>query len=423
MIIRGDIIFTKEAKEFTIYEDSYLIFDENGKIEKIVKSIKDDEKYVDYRGKLIIPSFTDLHLHANQYVNCGLGTDEELLEWLEKYTYKEEVKFKDLDYAEKIYKKVLNDLWEGGSLRSVVYASLYKEATKLFFDLTLESGLSSYIGKVNMDNNVPDYYRETKEESIEGTREIIEEYGNKSHLVKPIITPRFVPHCTKESMIEQGKLSDEYKVPAQSHINESKSEIAWVKELFPDSKNYSSVYDEFNLFGERQPSIMAHCIHNTKEEVDLMKARKLYPVHCPESNANLTSGIMPARKMLEMGIPVSLGSDISGGHHLYLPFQIVLAIQLSKMKGRLEDDLSHILSLPEAIYMATKSGGSFFGKTGSFEEGYKADFLVINTDSLMNYKEERSIKERLEKFIYIGTEKNIEARYLEGKLINKPFGD
>ena len=100
---------------------------------------------------------------------------------------------------------------------------------------------------------------------------------------------------------------------------------------------------------------------------------------------------------------------------------MVLAIQLSKMKGRLEDDMSHVIGLPEAIYMATKSGGSFFGKTGSFETGYSADFLVINTDSLMNIKEERSIKEKLEKFIYIGSAANIEARYLEGKLLEKPF--
>ena len=423
MIVRGDIIFNKESKKFTIYEDSYLIIDKEGKIDKIVKSLKEGEEYIDYRGKLIIPSFVDLHLHANQYVNCGIGSDEELLEWLEKYTYKEEVKFKDLEYAEKIYKLVLNKLWEYGSLRSVIYGSLYTQATKLLFDLTLKSGLSAYIGKVNMDRNVPEYYSESTDESLKGTKEIIEEYGNKSSLVKPIITPRFVPHCTIASMKGQEKLADIYNVPVQSHLNESRKEVEWVKNLHPESENYSSVYDEYNLFGKKQPAIMAHCVHNTKEEIELMKKRQLYPVHCPESNANLTSGIMEVRKMLESGIPVSLGSDISGGHHLYLPFQIVLAIQLSKMKGRLENDLSHVLSLPEVLYMATKSGGSFFGKTGSFEPGYAADFLVINTDSIMNYREERSIKEKLEKFIYIGSVENIEARYLEGKLLEKPFKD
>ena len=421
MIVRGDIIFTKEATKFTIFEDSYLLIDEAGKIEGIVQEIETGREYTDHRGKLIIPSFVDLHLHANQFANCGLGNDEELLGWLEKYTFKEEVKFKDLDYAGEIYKQVLNRLWEAGSLRSVIYASLYTKTTSLLFDLALESGLSSYIGKVNMDRNVPEYYSETTEESLAGTREIIERYGQISQLIKPIITPRFVPHCTSESMAGQGKLSIEYNVPVQSHINESKKEIEWVKSLHPEALNYSSVYDEYDLFGEKAPALMAHCIHNTKEEIELMKKRQVYPVHCPESNANLSSGIMAVKKMLEEGLPVSLGSDISGGHHLYLPYQMVLAIQLSKMKGRLEDDMSHVIGLPEAIYMATKSGGSFFGKTGSFETGYSADFLVINTDSLMNIKEERSIKEKLEKFIYIGSAANIEARYLEGKLLEKPF--
>lgn len=421
MVIKGDILFTKNKDEFEIYENGFLLI-ENGKVKGVQKEYSGQEEVVDRQGMLIIPTFVDLHLHANQFANCGLGNDEELLTWLEKYTYPEEVKFKDLGYAEEIFKVVLTKLWEAGSLRSVIFASLYKDATDLMFKLTMESGLSAYIGKVNMDRNVPDFYIETTEESLSYSEDLIKKYG-ENELVKPIITPRFVPHCTVESMKGQGKLAKKYDVPVQSHMNESLAENLWVSELHPEFKTSTDVFEEYGLFGSNSKTVMAHCIHNTEAELELMKKRNFYPVHCPESNANLTSGIMDVKGMLKDGLPVSLGSDISGGQHIYMPFQIVLAIQLSKMKARMEQDLSKVLTLSEVFYMATKSGGSFFGDTGSFEEGYSGDFLVIDTTSIMAPREVRSPLERLEKYLYIGSPENISERYLQGKKLEEPFKD
>ena len=423
MIVKGDILYSKNKDQIEIVENGYLII-EDGIIQGVYNKLTPKyygEAIVDYEGKLIIPPFVDLHLHAPQYANCGLGTDVELLVWLEKYTYPEEEKFKDEAYRKEIYKELIRNLWKGGSLRSVIFGSLFKDATEDLMDMLIESGLSAYVGKVNMDRNCPDSYRETTIESLEGTEAFINKYADKSDLVKPIITPRFVPHCTAESMAGQGKLAQQYGVPVQSHINESLSEIEWVKELHPESKTYSHVYDEFGLFGSHSKTIMAHVIFNEEAELELMDQRQIYPVHCPESNANIMSGIMDAKRLLERGLPVSLGSDISGGHHLYMPFQIVLAIQLSKMRARMEGDLSKVLTFSEAFNMATKSGGSFFGQVGSFEPGYEGDFLVIDTDKVLTKGEVRTPLERLQKFIYIGNQKAIKERYLRGVRIKNPF--
>lgn len=422
MIVQGDLLFTPTKDRFQILKDGYLII-ENGKVLSVEERYDGAEPILERKGMLIIPAFTDLHLHANQYANCGLGTDVELIEWLEKYTYPEESRFRDLGYAGTVFRQVLNRLWECGSLHSVHYASLYTEATRLLFRMTLESGLSAYIGKVNMDRNVPPTYIETLEEGVRGNEELIREFGGADSPVKPILTPRFVPHCTPAYLEAQGRLAEAYGIPVQSHLNESPGEIEWVRKLHPEAPNYSAVYDRYGLFGEKTPAIMAHCIHNTPEELDLMKRRNLYPVHCPQSNANLSSGIMPVRKMLEEGLPVSLGSDISGGEELFLPAQMVLAIQLSKMKGRLEGDLSHSLSLSEAFYMATKSGGSFFGDTGSFERGYDADFLVVNPEGLAPPGKALTPLERLQKFLYIGSPDQIRERYLKGRILEKPYED
>lgn len=424
MIIKGDIIYTEKKEGYIVYENSYLVA-ENGIIKGIYKNLP--EKYkkkeiIDRTGKLIIPSFTDIHLHAPQYLNRGVGTDRELMDWLRIYTFPEEEKFGNIKYAEKVWKSLINELWECGSLHSVIFSSIHEKATEKLIELFIESGMSAYIGKVNMDRNTNDTYFEDVEKGMKATENLIKKYEGISEKVKTIITPRFAITCNEKSLKKQGKLSKKYKIPVQSHLNESFGEIEFTMSLFPQYENYSDIYNKNGLFGENgEPSIMAHCIHNKEEEVKLIKKNNVYPVHCPESNANLISGIMDVRSFLDMDVPVCIASDISGGHSLFLPKQIVLGVQLSKMKARFENNLSKVIKNSEAFYMATKNPGSFFGKTGSFEKGYSADFLVINIENIIMDIEKRTIEEKLEKWLYIGSEKNIEERYIKGKIIEKPF--
>lgn len=419
LVLRGDIIFTPNKDEFLVYQDSYLIID-RGKVVEIQKELGEcykDYPRKDYSGKLIIPSFVDLHLHAPQYPNIGLGMDKELLPWLETYTFPEEAKFKDLAYAEKVYRKFIENLWEVGTTRAVVFSSLHTESTKLLMDLFIESGLGAYVGKVNMDRNSPDDLIEDTERSIVETEELIIEYKNKSSLVKPIITPRFVPTCSEELMKGLGDLAVNYGIPVQSHLSENVSEVAWVQELHPKSNDYASVYNENNLFGQTN-TIMAHCIHNTEEEIQLMANNKVFAAHCPYSNLNLSSGIMPVRKFLDKKVPVGLGSDIAGGNCLDMGKVIIGAVQSSKIKWMETGGELDILTSSEAFFLGTKGGGSFFGKLGSFEEGYEFDALVID-DSSYDIKP-LDLEERLQRYLYSIDGGKILARYVQGREITRP---
>lgn len=421
MVVKGDIAFTSSKDKLDIYEDAYLIV-EDGQVVKISKNLEESYKdypVEDYTSKLIIPGFIDIHLHAPQYPNMGLGLDKELIPWLETYTFPEEEKYGDLEYSRRVFTRLINDLWRFGTTRSVVFASIHKESTKLLMDLFVESGLGAYVGKVNMDRNTKKELTEDTNQSILDTEEIIKEYNDKSDLVKPIITPRFVPTCTEGLLEALGNLAIKYKVPVQSHLNENTSEVIWVKELFPNSKNYASVYDDYNLFGQTK-TIMAHCIYNTDEEIDLMAQNGVYAAHCPYSNYNLSSGIMPLRKFLDKGVPVGLASDISGGNSLSMMRIIAGAIQASKMKWLETNKELAPLSFSEAFYLATKGGGSFFGKVGSFEEGYDFDALVIDDASFTDIRE-LTIEERLQKVVYIGDDRNIKERYVKGRKIKQPF--
>jgi len=418
-IYKGHIIFTESPEKFNIVENGFIIV-ENGKVKKVVSEIPEEYKNIpvsDFGNKMIIPGFVDLHLHAPQFPNVGLGLDKELLPWLEEYTFPEEAKYKDLDYARKVYSRVVEELWKHGTTRSVIFGTVHKEATGLLFDLLVEAGLGAYVGKVNMDRNCPDFIREDTQQSLKDTREYLEAHIGKSDLVKPIITPRFVPTCSVEILEELGKMAKEYDVPIQSHLSENTGEVEWVKELHPEHKNYASVYECYNLFGQK-PTVMAHCIYNTEDEVGLMKNNEVFVAHCPHSNLNLSSGIMPVRHYLNKGLNVGLGSDVSGGHDISIPSVMAVAVQASKIKWLETNKEFAPLTTPEVFYLGTKGGGKFFGKVGSFEEGYEFDALVIDDSNF--FGDDLTLEERIQRFIYLGDDRNIIERYVAGNKVEKP---
>jgi guanine deaminase len=286
--------------------------------------------------------------------------------------------------------------------------------TLLLMDLLEQKKIYAYVGKVGMDRNCPDYYIE-KNGKEETTRFIEECLKRNYKYVKPIITPRFTIACTDEYMQFMGEIAKNYSIPVQSHLSENLDEIEFVKELRPDDKFYAESYDKNGLFGREVKTIMAHCVHSPKEEEELIKNNGVYIAHCPTSNSNLASGICPAAKYLRQGYNIGLGSDISGGHTLDLFEVIRHTIQVSKQSFRYINSTEKALTIPEAFYMATNKGGSFFGKVGVFENDYEFDALVLD-ESLIPNQRIYNEKERLERFIYNKNGK-IESKFIKGNRI------
>ncbi len=418
--LKGNIIHTPLFGEYTIIPKGFIVH-EMGSVLGVYKEIPpehQDASVTDYGDRLIIPGFVDMHIHGPQFANRGLGLDKELLPWLETYAFPEEGKFRDLLFAKKAYGRFVQELWRQGTTRSIVFGTLHGEATELLMELMAKAGLGAYVGKVNMDRNSPDYYIENTQESLEETERFILQTKDRYPLVKPIITPRFVPSCTAGLMKGLGELSVKYQVPVQSHLSENTGENAWVKELHPNIADYASVYETYGLFGQ-QKTVMAHCVHVTDNEIALMAKNGVYSAHSPHSNNNLGSGIAPVRKMLEAGVPVGLASDVSGSHEISMSRVIVAAAQVSKLKWLESGKVCAPLSTPELLYMATKGGGGFFGKVGSFESGYAMDALVIDDESLADVNL-RSLEERIQRYLYCGDDRNILERYVAGKRLVEP---
>lgn len=398
-ILKGQIIYTKYKDEFEVHKDEYLIA-VNDIIEGIYESLP--EKYVgckieDYKDDLIIPSFSDMHVHASQYLQMGLAMDLELIEWLATYTFKEESKFWDITYAQMIYERFVRDIYRKGTRRASIFATIHKSSTMILFEELKKRGLMAYVGKVNMDRNAVKNLEEDTLASIRDTFELIIRYKDDP-MVKPIITPRFSPTCSEQMLNKLGDLANDFNIPVQSHLAENEEEVAWVKELFPGYKSYADTYDKHGLLGNTK-TLMAHGIHLDKREIEMIKEKDVYLVHCPNSNLNLSSGLMKVVDLLDHGIKVVLGTDIGGGNSLSIPKTMVAAIQCSKVLKQQGVTKRH-LKLSEAFFMGTKGGGSFFGAYGSFEPGYYLDPLIIESDSL--FETLLTPLERLQRYIYVG---------------------
>ena len=425
-VLKGNIMFSESKTELAAYPDSFLVCEDGvcgGVFEELPDQYKDFPLF-DYGSKIIVPGLVDMHIHAPQFSYRGTGMDLELLDWLNTQAFPEETKYADEEYAKEAYSIFADTLKNSATTRGVIFATRHKEGTEILMDLLEDTGLVTYVGKVNMDQNAPDGLREESAEvSALHTVEWLENVAGKYANTHPILTPRFIPSCTKELLEKLGEIREKYNLPVQSHLSENHAEIELVGQLIPEGDFYGHCYELFNLFGNRpggtctSPTVMAHCVFSGPEEMDLMGENGVFIAHCPASNLNLASGIAPVRIYLQHGLRVCLGSDVAGGQTESMFRAITDAIQVSKMYWKLVDQSVKPLTFEESFYMATIGGGEFFGKVGKFEKGYEFDAVVLS-DEHLPHPQQLNLRQRLERFAYLrGDVLGIKAKYVAGNKI------
>lgn len=417
-VLKGDIIFNSAPDQLEAFRNGYLVC-VDGISQGVFDHIPDEYRelpLLDHSDQLIIPGLTDLHVHAPQYTFRSVGLDMELLDWLNTYTFPEESRYADMDYADTAYRRFVHDMVHSPNTRGCLFATLHVDATVKLMDLLEEAGLCTMVGKVNMDRNGnPKLEEENAEASRDATLAWLKAIDGRYQHTKPIITPRFIPSCSDELMHMLSKIRKDHGLAVQSHLSENKGEIAWVQELCPNSTGYGDAYDQFGLFGgENCPTIMAHCVWSDDAEVELMRKNGVYVAHCPASNSNLASGIAPIRRYMNAGVHVGLGSDVAGGTHLSLLRAMSDAIQVSKLCWRLMDETLAPLSIAEAFWLGSMGSGSFFGKVGSFLPGYECDIVVID-DTRYNPHGPENVAVRLERTIYLSEDRDITHKFVQGR--------
>ena len=365
-----------------------------------------------YPEQLIIPGMIDTHIHFPQTEMVG-AYGEQLLSWLNTYTFPTEIQFKDKAYASEIAKFFVNELLKNGTTTALVFCTVHPESVDALFEAAEQHQMRLIAGKVMMDRHAPEALCDSVDSSYDDSKALIEKWHGQGRALYAI-TPRFAPTSTPEQLERAGQLKAEYPdVYVHTHLSENKDEIAWVKDLFPAQKGYLDVYHHYGLTGQR--SVFAHCVHLEDAEWQCMHETDSAIAFCPTSNLFLGSGLFPLNKTWQQQVKVGLGTDVGAGTSFSLLQTVNEAYKVQQLQG-------DKLSAYESLYHATLGGAKALDlddKLGNFNVGKEADFVVLNIKptALQQLRQSRSksIEDSLFALFTMGDDRNIEATYIYGQ--------
>lgn len=375
-------------------------------------------------SQFLIPGLIDAHIHAPQFPNAGLGYDSSLLDWLQKYTFPLEMKYKDIDFARKVYTAVVDRTLSNGTTTAAYFGTIHLDSCLILAEVAASAGQRALIGKINMNTNCPALYQETTEQSLKDTETFVNAIHNmKNSLIKPILTPRFALSCDHELHKKLGEMAKKHDLHIQTHVSENKKEVEEVKKMYPHHSSYCSVYDTAQLLTPK--TLLAHGVYLTDAEIKLLAERRSTIVHCPNSNISLQSGLCKVRKLLDAHVNVALGTDVAGGYSPSVLDAIRSTIATSKaLLFSAEQKHYEPLSYHEAFYLATMGGAIALrmeDEIGNFTVGKKFDALLIDVkckDSPVDVLHPLDTGDLLQKFLYTGDDRNVRKVYVNGYLVN-----
>ena len=437
MLVCGTLIHAPEPGAIEIIEGALVTVDPAGNIVAVERSPgevpQNDDVIRLSASQYLLPGLVDLHIHAPQWPQMGKALHLPLNEWLQEYTFPLEAKYADLAFARVAYESLVDNLLANGTTTATYFGTVHLEATKLLADIAIDKGQRAVIGKVAMDNGAecPDFYRdETTASGLEETRAFIEYVGDlDSELVLPAVTPRFIPSCTDEMLDGLGRIVGEYGCHVQTHCSESDWEHNYV--IDRHGINDTQSLDRFGLLTER--TVLAHGNLVSDTDMETIKRRSSGIAHCPLSNFYLSHAVFPARKALDRGLKLGLGTDIAGGASPSVLHNCQVAITASRA---LEDGVNpgcasnergtpgSRIDYRDAFWMATTGGGKALGlDIGLLRPGYAFDAIVIDTAvadaNLLTWPELDTADDILQKIIYNAERRNIVRTWVQGRDITR----
>ncbi|MDG9758507.1 guanine deaminase [Pseudomonas sediminis] len=407
-------------QSYQYFEDGILLI-ENGKVAQVGAAAELLPKLAGvevqhYRDALITPGFIDTHIH---YPQTGMiaSYGEQLLDWLNTYTFPTEKQFEDKAHASDVAAIFLKELLRNGTTTALVFGSVHPQSVDAFFEQADKLNLRMIAGKVLMDRNAPDYLTDTPESGYAESKALIERWHGKGRL-HYAVTPRFAPTSTPEQLDLAGKLFGEYPdLYMHTHISENKAEVAWVKELFPARKGYLDVYDHHKLIGPR--AVFAHGVHLCDDECKRLAETGSAVAFCPTSNLFLGSGLFDLNKLEEHGVRVGLGTDVGGGTSFSQLQSLNEAYKIMQLQGKKLDPF-------KSLYLATLGGANALyldDKLGNFLPGKDADFLVLdyNATPLISYRmqQAKSLEEHLFALTMLGDDRTVKETFAAGVSVHQ----
>jgi guanine deaminase len=401
---------------FEYFDDGLLIIDHGnvvaaGNADSLFGNLPADTRLTDYSGKLIVPGFIDCHVHFPQLDIIG-SFGAQLLDWLNQYAFPVEEKFADPEHAREVAGAFIDELLRNGTTTALVFGTVHAHSADAIFEAAEARDMRLIAGKVLMDSNCPEALRDDPQSGYDDSKALIERWHGRGRLGYAI-TPRFALTSSPEQLTAAGKLAREYPdVWIHTHLAENMEEVEEIARLFPESRSYLDVYDEFELLRER--AVFAHCLHMDDEDRSRMASKGGAAAFCPTSNLFLGSGLFDLASMRAAGIRCGLGTDVGGGTSLSLLNTASEAYKVLHLRDQ-------PLQAMRALYLATLGAAEALyldDKIGNFEKGKEADFVVLDfAGSSLTARRTAAagtIEEKLFALMTLADDRNIDSTWVRG---------
>lgn len=446
-IFVGRLVHSKSLKHLEILPHAALGVDEKGKITFLDSSVQDvnalSSKHEGFENaqiiqlgplQFIVPGLIDTHLHAPQYPNLAIGMEGDLMEWVTNYTDPIEASYADSNKAKRVYDKLVQTTLALGTTTVAYNSTIHLEATNILADTCLKYGQRANIGKMAcLVNSTHGNFEESTAQSLGDTEKSIQhilKLDPEGFLITPCVQPRGGRACPADLMTGLGELGKRYGESAstastvplrvQAHMSEAKGDMKLAFELHPGYENYTELYQAYNLLHSR--SILAHCIHLSPRDVDLLVETKAGIAHNPNSNTCLRDGECRVRELLDRGVKVGLGTDCSAGYSISIMDAMRQASNVSRHLAIHKEDNKWTLAFEEILYLATIGGAQVMGlddKIGNFEVGKCFDALIVDVSQGMINIEgwENDGLALAKKWVFMGDDRSIRKVYVNGHLV------
>lgn len=417
---RSSILHFKTEGEAEYFDDGILVVENDqikqvGTAERLLDSVKDMDLTV-YENKMIMPGFIDTHIHYPQ-VDVIASYGEQLLDWLNNYTFPTEIQFEDPAFAKDTAEFFIDELLKNGTTTALVFGTKHKQSVDAFFEASSQRNTRMICGKVMMNRNAPDDLLDDVQSSYDDSQALIDQWHENGRQLYAV-TPRFAITSTGEQLQKAGELlKNNPSVYMQTHLSENKDEIAFTMELFPERSSYLDVYDHYGLLGSR--SVFAHGVHLEDADFQRLAETQSSISFCPTSNLFLGSGLFNLAAAERFNTSVSVATDVGGGTSFSMLQTLNEAYKICQLRNEK-------LDAKKAFYMATLGNAKTLqldDKIGNFESGKEADFVVVDLQStaLMKRKQSKckTLDEALFSLMILGDDRAISETYVAGEQVYK----
>lgn len=372
-----------------------------------------DAQVFDYGDQIVSPGFVDCHNHYPQ-TRIIASWGRRLIDWLNHYTFPEEARFGDRNYADNVAEDYLDLLASNGVTTAAAYCTIHPESVDALFSAAASRNMRMVGGKVMMDRNAPDNLTDNAQTGYDQSKALITRWAGHDRL-SYAITPRFAPTSTDAQLAAAGALWAEHpECLMQTHLSEQTEEISWVGQLFPDDKDYLAVYQRHGLCGPG--AIMGHSIHLTDRERSALSETGAAIAHCPTSNTFIGSGLCDVAGLQNQGVSVGLATDIGGGSSFSMLTTMRCAYEVAQLRG----DAAHPADLWKLATIGSAKTIRLDDKIGQLAAGYEADLIILDPAAtpVLSQRTARvdSFCDLLFALMILGDDRAISAVWINGAL-------